>query len=142
MIHLKDQQGRYILVNKAHERLLGITREGLAGKTVHDIYPPDIAERLVENDRGVLDGEEPMQFEETVMNRHHELRSYLTVKFKLRDHDDQVRGVCGISTDITERKQAEERLLEAELPSRAIEGARTRSPAGWLMKSTTAWCRA
>jgi signal transduction histidine kinase len=38
----------------------------------------------------------------------------LTVKFPFRDHDDVVRGVCGISTDITERKQAEERLLQEQ----------------------------
>ena len=114
VIYLKDVQGRYILVNKAHERLLGRPREELAGKTVHDVYPPEVADRLAANDRQVLQSDEALQFEELVITRQYGLRSYLTVKFPLRDHDAVVRGVCGISTDITERKQAEERLLQEQ----------------------------
>ena len=91
-----------------------MSREELAGKTVYDVYPQEIADRLVANDRQVLDNDEAMQFEETVPNRHSGTRSYLTVKFPLRDHDAVVRGVCGISTNITERKQAEERLLQEQ----------------------------
>ena len=50
-------------------------------------------------------------------------RTYLTVKFPLLDSDGRAYAVCGISTDITDRKRAEEqvRQLNAELEQRVRE---------------------
>gem|GEM_PF-688488 len=111
VVHLKDTQGRYLFVNRAHEETFGRKREELAGRTVFDLFPADIARQLQHNDRQVIETDAPLQSVEAVLTRNG-IRSYLTVKFPLHDHDGRVRAVCGISTDITERKQSEERLRQ------------------------------
>src|SRR5207237_4916248 len=40
------------------------------------------------------------------------LHAYISIKFPIRHADETVYGVCGISTDITERKRAEEQARQ------------------------------
>jgi PAS domain S-box-containing protein len=113
IVHLKDREGRYLFVNRAHEQLHGLTREQLAGKRVEDLFGPELAEQFYANDRLVMDTDQPITFEETIPTRNGPL-SYLSVKFPLHDPEGHVTAVCGISTDITERKQAKDRLLQEQ----------------------------
>jgi PAS domain S-box-containing protein len=116
VIHLKGIDGRYQLVNRQWETAFGIPRQDVVGRTPRDFFPPDIVEKLGANDRRVLNTREALQVEETLPQRG-ELRTYLSVKFPLFDADGVPIGVCGISTDITERNamQAELRRSEAAL---------------------------
>ncbi|HEX3655501.1 MAG TPA: PAS domain S-box protein [Pirellulales bacterium] len=113
IVHLKDLNGRYLFVNRAHEHLHGLTREQLTGKRVQDLFGPELAEQFYANDRLVMETDQPITFEETVPTRNGPL-SYLSVKFPLHDPEGHVTAVCGISTDITERKQAKDRLLQEQ----------------------------
>ncbi|WP_437586188.1 AAA family ATPase [Sorangium sp. So ce1000] len=110
-IYLKDREGRYLLVNRQVGNLAGLTSHELLGKTDAELFRGANIEALRDNDRRVLDGGEPLEFEEEMMVDG-ELRTYLSVKFPLGE--DVMPGVvCGISTDITERKRTElaERFL-------------------------------
>jgi PAS domain S-box-containing protein len=113
IVQLKDLQGRYVLTNRAHEQTFGFPRERLAGKRPDAIFAPELVEKLHANDRLVIEADQPITFEETIPTSAGVL-SYLSVKFPLHDPEGEITGVCGISTDITERKRAEEHLLQEQ----------------------------
>ena len=106
VIFLKDLQGRYLLVNRRHEELFHIPRADMLGRTDKDIFPADTAGQLQANDRAVLEAGKPLAVEEQVPHDDG-IHSYLSIKFPLEGPDGRVTGVCGIATDITERKQLE-----------------------------------
>ena len=110
VIFLKDRQGRYQLINRQFEELFHVTRADVAGKTDYDIFPAEAAQQFQANDRAVVAAGKPLQFEEYVPHDdgHH---SYISVKFPIEGPDGAITGVCGIATDVTERKQ-----LEAAVP--------------------------
>src|SRR6516162_3935942 len=122
VIFVKDLELRYLLVNREYERIHHIQRDQARGKTDFDIHPHDVAEALRANDRRVIEAGEPIQFEEAVPSDEGE-RLYVVAKFLLRDPQGKPYAVCGIATDITERKRAESeiRQLNASLERRVAE---------------------
>ncbi len=109
VIYLKDTQGRYILINHQYEKLFNITNEEARGKTDLDIFPQDIATQFMNNDKKVLDSGRVVEIEE-VAPFDNKLHTYISVKFPVYAENGKPFGVGGISTDITERKEAEEKL--------------------------------
>lgn len=120
-IHIKDLEGRYILVNKVAERLFGVTEEEARGKTAKELFPDDVAMDFSDHDRAVLESEQSIEREE-VWRDTDGFRTYLTVKFPIRDVDGRIVAIGAIGTDITERKRTEEELRvskeQAELANR------------------------
>ena len=116
VIFIKDLELRYVLVNREYERLFDVRRDQIRGKTDFDIHAQEVAETLRANDREVIEGGGPTQFEEIVPSAG-STRHYVVVKFLLRDQVNKPYAVCGIATDITALKQAQEALRsrEAEL---------------------------
>jgi PAS domain S-box-containing protein len=116
LIFIKDLELRYVLVNREYERLFDIGRDQIRGKTDFDVHPHNVAETLRANDRQVIETGGPLQFEEVVPWKA-SARYYVVVKFLLRDQVNEPYAICGIATDITELKQAQEELRarEAEL---------------------------
>lgn len=112
VIYLKDPQGRYLLINRQFEELFHVTREQVVHKTDFDLFPGPMADAFRLNDRRVLESQRPLEFEE-IAPRDGELRTYISIKFPLQESGGAPCAVCGISTDITERKRAESRLVEA-----------------------------
>ncbi|WP_437618984.1 AAA family ATPase [Sorangium sp. So ce1151] len=110
-IYLKDREGRYLLANRHAGSVLYRSSRELLGKTDADLFPAPAAETLQDNDRRVLGTGEPLECEEEMLLEDGP-HTFLSVKFPLGDH--VMPGVlCGISTDITDRKRAEkaERFL-------------------------------
>lgn len=105
-IHIKDTQGRYVLVNHLAEELFGVTEEEARGKTSGEIFPEMQAQSFVEHDQAVLESGEVFEREEEWL-RDDGLHTYLTVKFPIKDLAENIVGVGAIGTDITERKQVE-----------------------------------
>jgi two-component system CheB/CheR fusion protein len=107
-IWLKDAGGRYLVAGKQCEAVLGVPCAEVVGKTDHDFLPAASADALRASERRVFEAGETVESEEMVPVGG-ELRTFLTVKFPLREERGRVYAVAGISTDITERKrQAEE----------------------------------
>ena len=104
-IYLKDPEGRFLLVNRHVGNVLGVPSEELLGKTDAALFPAPVAETIREHDRKVLAAGAPMEWEEEVPLADGQ-HTFLSVKFPLGE-DPAPRSLCGISTDITERKQAE-----------------------------------
>ena len=106
IILLKDVEGRYLFVNRRFLQITGFSLDQVVGKTGFELFQHEIAQAAREHDLKVLRSEAPLEFEETV--RYPDgLHTHLAVKFRLRDTTGRIYAVCGVSTDITERKQAE-----------------------------------
>jgi PAS domain S-box-containing protein len=116
IIFCKDKDGRYILTNRAHQRVLGATEKAILGKTAFDFHPPDLARQYLKEEKQIMRTGEPLPPKEEIA-LHHEQgkhRWHLTSRIPFQDESGRVIGVFGISHDITERKQAEETLRESE----------------------------
>jgi len=107
VIFVKDLELRYILVNREYERRFRVQRDQIRGKTDFDIHPHNVAETVRANDRHVIETGAPVQFEEVVPMAEGE-RHYVVVKFLLCDRMEKPYAVCGIATDITAWKRAED----------------------------------
>jgi PAS domain S-box-containing protein len=106
VIFLKDLTGCYLLVNHRFEELFHVAKSAVVGRTDYDVFPAETADRLRESDRRVLDHGGPLAIEENVPHDDG-IHTYIAIKFPLKGPDGDVTGVCGIATDITERKQLE-----------------------------------
>ena len=107
VISVKDLDLRYLLVNREYERRHRVRRDQIRGKTDFDILPQDVAEAVRDNDLRVIEAGVSIQFEEAVPSDGGE-HLYVSAKFLLRDQTGKPYAVCGIATDITALKRAEE----------------------------------
>jgi len=119
VIYLRDSDGRYLLVNRQYEELFAIRREDIVGLTDHDLFPPAMADDFRANDLKALAHGSPIQMEEIAPHADGP-HTYITVKYPIVDATGRAYAICGISTDITELKRAEERArqLNTELEQR------------------------
>lgn len=110
VIFMKDTEGRYLMANRQFEVLFHTGGAEVIGKTDFEIFPESEAIEFVANDRRVLQAGRGLEFEETAMfdDGPH---TYLSVKFPLSDGNGRIYAVCGIATDITERKSAEDNII-------------------------------
>jgi diguanylate cyclase (GGDEF)-like protein/PAS domain S-box-containing protein len=106
VMFLKDLGGRYLYVNRQYEKLFHVTNEVMDGKTDYDIFPRNLADAFVANDHIVVQTEQSIEVEEQVL-QDDGLHTYISVKLPIRNADGEIYAVCGIATDITERKLAE-----------------------------------
>lgn len=109
VVYLKDTEYRYILVNSRFEQLFGLREEEVQGKTDHDLFPPDVADRIRANDRQVFAEGRAHHIEESLPSEDGP-RTYLTVKFPLTDDRGYMRSICGIATDITVIIKAQDQM--------------------------------
>jgi PAS domain S-box-containing protein len=112
-IHIKDKDGRYLLVNRLAEKLFGVTDEEARGKTTHEIFPNERADTFTAHDQVVLETGQTTALEEEWCHEDG-VRIFLTVKFPILDGTGNIAAVGAIGTDITERKRAERALQESE----------------------------
>jgi PAS domain S-box-containing protein len=112
-IFLKDPDGRYLLVNRAFERLHHRPAAELIGKLDRDVLLPEVAERMRVDDLRVMAEREPIEIQEDVTHGD-QTRTFLAVKFPLIDDDGELYGVGGVATDITHHVRLEARLREAQ----------------------------
>ena len=109
IVYAFDLEERFLLVNAALAQLLNSTPEQMIGKRRHEFMPKDDADWHEENDRQAIEAGRSLQFEEH-SRLEDRLITWLTTKFPLRDAQGRIYAVAGISTDVSERKQAEEDL--------------------------------
>ncbi len=122
VIYMRDNDGRYMLVNRQYEQLFSIKRSEIVGLTDHDLFPPAMADDFRANDLKAFAHGAPIQMEEVAPHEDGP-HTYITVKYPITDATGRAIAICGISTDITVLKRAEEKVrdLNTELEQRVRE---------------------
>ncbi len=111
VIYVKTLAGEYTLVNQAFLNLFECTTAEIVGKTDHQFFPLETADLLRANDVLLMAEGTVQQFEEPVWVRG-VCRTFLSSKFLLRDSAHHPYAICGMSTDITDRKSAEQIICQ------------------------------
>jgi len=120
IVYFKDAQGRHILVNPTFEKLVGLKRESVIGKTNRDLLPPDLAELCDISDMEVIEKHAPIRTIEVMCDDQGGTLYYDTTKLPVYDENGNIRGIIGISHDITDLKQAEKKIQQSEIMYRTI----------------------
>lgn len=111
-IYIKDLQGRFMLVNRGCLEIIGKPRSEVLGRSVAELYPAAFAEQYQQHDQAAIVANAAVESEETAPLADG-VHTYLSIKFPLRDEHGHTYAVCGISTDISERKQAQRQLEQS-----------------------------
>lgn len=118
LVFLKDEQGRYVYLNKAYERQF-VLSEDWYGKTDFDFWPRESAELFHANDSDVLESGVMHQFLEESTSLDGTRYCWLCYKFPITDSKNR-RYLGGIGVDATDRVRAEEALRKSERKYRSI----------------------
>jgi rsbT co-antagonist protein RsbR len=105
----KDVEGRYIFANASAAASIKQAPEEIIGKTDADILPADEAAAAAEREQHVIQTGQPLEREisMTLADGPHTL---LATQFPLFDEQGNLVAICGLGTDISERKQQENQL--------------------------------
>ncbi len=110
MAWLKDEESRYIAVNEAFAKSIGLTPEDVAGKTDFDIHPIELAEKCRENDAEVMRTGLQECYEDFIRTGN-ERKWSETYKSPIFDENGNIIGTTGLSRDVTDNKLFELELL-------------------------------
>ncbi|QWR76926.1 PAS domain-containing hybrid sensor histidine kinase/response regulator [Candidatus Magnetomonas plexicatena] len=112
VIYLKDTSCRYLMVNRRFEYLFKKSKEDVSGKTDSEIFDSHYGEPFHADDLRVIESGSQIETEDII---HHPqgVNTYLTTRFPLFNKSRVVYAVCGISVDITGRKQVEEERIRS-----------------------------
>ena len=109
VVYVKDLEGRYLMINRRYEEIFHLTTDAIIGKTDHEIFSKEAADAFRAVDLRVLAAGTVLEMEE-LAPQVDGLHTYLSIKCPLLDASGKSYAICGISTDITERKQSEIKL--------------------------------
>jgi PAS domain S-box-containing protein len=113
---------RVIMASDNYHDMIGINGSQMIGKTMQELFPPDLAKNMTADDWKVV-----KEGKEIVVEEHFNERHYTTIKFPIKQGKRNL--LAGYTIDITERIQREERL---RILSRAME----QSPDSILITNT------
>lgn len=124
-IFIKDSDCRFLMNNPAHLRMLGAASQDQAeGKSDADFFPRSLAERYMADDLKVLRSGQPLlNREEPVVGADGTWRWMSASKIPLAGPDGKPNRIVGLSRDITDLREARERLeqINAELTQKNQE---------------------
>jgi PAS domain S-box-containing protein len=137
-VFFKDKSTRTLRLSSNYETMLGIPVSEALGKTMFELFPSELAKKMVADDLKILEDGKPVDVIEE-LNGH----TYETTKFPIFT-DGKPDMLAGFTMDITERLQAEQALHSAEAFNKTIiahspVGISVRSCAGSLLSANAAW---
>ncbi len=110
VIYIKDNQQRYLLVNRRFEELTGVRQGEAKGKTDFELLRHEVANQFSTNDNKVLTSKTSYQVKEQLVHPSGNTHTYLSTKFPVFDEVDKMQGVGSIAIDISELEKAKQQL--------------------------------
>ena len=113
-IFYRDQHGIYMTCNIAYEKLVGIPRDKLIGKTALNVQPPDVAEIYTRHDDALFESPGDQVYETRITDSDGTVRDVVFQKAVIRNEAGENTGIVGTVFDVTERRKAEQKLERAK----------------------------
>jgi PAS domain S-box-containing protein len=147
-IYFKDLDSRFIRVSSALAKRLGLASpEHVVGKTDFDFHPTQQAQEFFQDEQRILLTGQPLinKLERQTDVHGHEVWAMVT-KVPIYNPGGGVRGLIGISHDVTQLMKAEQALRRAEekyrtIFERAVEGIFQTTPDGHYLSANPALAR-
>ncbi len=112
IIFLHDLKGKILEVNRATEHLTGYSRAEVLGQNFDQLIAPEARDMVLDIVRAHLGGSAPQHYELPVIAKGGRLR-FLEVSTRIIYRRGHPVAIQGIGRDVTERKQAQQKLLES-----------------------------
>ena len=107
-VFFKDENTRPIRLSRNYEQLIGKPIEDLLGKTMDELFPSEMAKKMVEDDLSVIRGGKPIKVVEELDGK-----IYETTKFPIFQHG-MPNLLAGFTIDITDRNLADKERIKFE----------------------------
>jgi len=112
LVFYKDTENRYIRVNQFVATAHQMDKKQLEGRSLYDIHPLKQAKAYHDDDLAVIrSGEAKLGIDEIWITKEG-TRWLNTSKIPYRDESGEIIGIMGVGMDVTERREAEDRLRE------------------------------
>ena len=110
-IYFKDTQNKFALVNKAKAIHSNVTPEQMIGKTDYDYLSTAEAEKAFQDDKQIIETGQPLINKVEKLTSRAGVERWISVtKIPWYNAENKIIGTIGISRDISEQKQAEEKV--------------------------------
>jgi PAS domain S-box-containing protein len=111
-VFVKNRDGKYMGCNKTFETFFGRARGEIIGKTVYDVAPKEVADEYFRTDEELINYPGTQHYEWRVVSKNGLTRDVIIDKATIMNSEGEATGIVGVMFDITDRKRAEEALLQ------------------------------
>jgi two-component system NtrC family sensor kinase len=112
-ITITDLEGRLVFVNPSARKSFQLTDEDCLGKTMQEVFPPELFKIIEKNDEALLETDSHSSHEE-VWFREGEKRVLKSERILLCNYKNEPVGICRVARDITTARRMHEELAESE----------------------------
>ncbi|GAB1623140.1 aerobic respiration two-component sensor histidine kinase ArcB [Agarivorans albus] len=113
LVYYRNEQGQFSGCNLALEQLVGRSEKQLIGLTPYDVYPEDIADKIVETDHQVFDNDEQLTYEQWLEYPDGRKAFFELRKVPFYGRNGNRLGLLGFGRDITERMRHQANIEKA-----------------------------
>jgi diguanylate cyclase (GGDEF)-like protein/PAS domain S-box-containing protein len=117
--YIKDPEGRFVYVNEPLIARFPEHQGNWLGKTDHDFFPAEFADKYREHDLQILSSGGSVVYPEASPSHDGTLIEWRSYKFALTDRNGQ-RYLAGMSVDVTAEKKVADALLASESKFKAV----------------------